>query len=151
MEVWALEAYGAANILQEMLTLKSDDVYGRSKAYEAIIKGTEIVGPKVPESFNVLVKELQGLGLKVDLVTKEAEILDAEDMLSKNIKEEAEHLPALEVPEDIASDVDVTEDASVVDDFEIVDVDGEEIAVTEIASEEHEYSEDENDENEEVL
>ncbi len=151
MEVWALEAYGAANILQEMLTLKSDDVYGRSKAYEAIIKGTEIVGPKVPESFNVLVKELQGLGLKVDLVTKEAEILDAEDMLSKNIKDEAEHLPALEVPQEIASDVDVTEDASVVDDFEIVDVDGEEIAVTEIASEEHEYSEDVNDENEEVL
>ena len=63
-----LEAYGAANTLQEMLTIKSDDVYGRSKAYESIIKKTEIVGPKVPESFNVLVKELQGLGLKVDLV-----------------------------------------------------------------------------------
>jgi DNA-directed RNA polymerase subunit beta len=59
MEVWALEAYGAANTLQEMLTIKSDDVYGRSKAYESIIKRTEIVGPKVPESFNVLVKELQ--------------------------------------------------------------------------------------------
>ncbi len=151
MEVWALEAYGASNILQEMLTLKSDDVYGRSKAYEAIIKSTEIVGPKVPESFNVLVKELQGLGLKVDLVTKEAEILDAEDMLSKNIKDEAEHLPAVDVPEDIASDIDVTEDASVVDDFEIVDVDGEEIEVTELTEEEHEYSEDENDESEEVL
>src|ERR1700751_247870 len=68
MEVWALEAYGAAFTLQEMLTVKSDDVYGRSKAYESIIKKTQIVGPKVPESFNVLVKELQGLGLKVDLV-----------------------------------------------------------------------------------
>ncbi len=146
MEVWALEAYGAANILQEMLTLKSDDVYGRSKAYEAIIKGTEIVGPKVPESFNVLVKELQGLGLKVDLVTKESEILDAEDMLSKNIKDEAEHMPALEVPEEIASDVDVTEDASVADEFEIIDVDGEEVAVAEEEIVEHEYSEDENDE-----
>jgi DNA-directed RNA polymerase subunit beta len=64
MEVWALEAYGASNTLQEMLTIKSDDVYGRAKAYESIIKGTEIQGPKVPESFNVLVKELQGLGLK---------------------------------------------------------------------------------------
>ena len=72
MEVWALEAYGAANTLQEMLTIKSDDVYGRSKAYESIIKKTEIVGPKVPESFNVLVKELQGLGLKVDLVASDA-------------------------------------------------------------------------------
>ena len=71
MEVWALEAYGAANTLQEMLTIKSDDVYGRSKAYESIIKRTDIVGPKVPESFNVLVKELQGLGLKVDLISSD--------------------------------------------------------------------------------
>ena len=68
MEVWALEAYGAAATLQEMLTIKSDDVYGRAKAYESIIKGEPIVGPKLPESFNVLVKELQGLGLRVDLM-----------------------------------------------------------------------------------
>ena len=57
MEVWALEAYGAATILQEMLTIKSDDVYGRAKAYEAIIKHEPIEGPKLPEGFNVLVKE----------------------------------------------------------------------------------------------
>lgn len=120
MEVWALEAYGAANTLQEMLTLKSDDVYGRSKAYESIIKGTEIVGPKVPESFNVLVKELQGLGLKVDLVSNEA-VLDAEDLLSSNIKDEAEHLPTVEVPEDKISDVDVTEDAAPANDFEDIE------------------------------
>ena len=68
MEVWALEAYGASSILQEMLTIKSDDVYGRSKAYESIIKHEPIEGPKLPEGFNVLVKELQGLGLKVDLL-----------------------------------------------------------------------------------
>lgn len=68
MEVWALEAYGAATTLQEMLTIKSDDVYGRAKAYESIIKDEPIVGPKLPESFNVLVKELQGLGLRVDLM-----------------------------------------------------------------------------------
>ncbi len=125
MEVWALEAYGAANTLQEMLTLKSDDVYGRSKAYESIIKGTEIVGPKVPESFNVLVKELQGLGLKVDLVTKDKDILDAEDMLSKNIKEEAEHLATVDVPQDEISVVNVADDAEVADEFEIIDVNGE--------------------------
>lgn len=70
MEVWALEAYGAATTLQEMLTIKSDDVYGRAKAYEAIIKDEQIVGPKLPESFNVLVKELQGLGLRVDLLNQ---------------------------------------------------------------------------------
>ena len=68
MEVWALEAYGAATTLQEMLTIKSDDVYGRAKAYESIIKHSPIEGPKLPEGFNVLVKELQGLGLKVDLL-----------------------------------------------------------------------------------
>ncbi len=68
MEVWALEAYGAATTLQEMLTIKSDDVYGRAKAYESIIKREPIEGPKLPEGFNVLVKELQGLGLKVDLL-----------------------------------------------------------------------------------
>ena len=65
MEVWALEAYGAANILQEMLTLKSDDVVGRAKAFEAIIKGTEIPQALIPESFKVLVKELQSLGIEV--------------------------------------------------------------------------------------
>jgi len=80
MEVWALEAYGAATTLQEMLTIKSDDVYGRAKAYEAIIKNEPILGPKIPESFNVLVKELQGLGLRVDLV-ENAEIIDAEHVL----------------------------------------------------------------------
>ena len=68
MEVWALEAYGAAHVLQEMLTIKSDDVIGRSKAYESIVKGEGIKKPSTPESFNVLVKELQALGLKVDLL-----------------------------------------------------------------------------------
>jgi DNA-directed RNA polymerase subunit beta len=68
MEVWALEAYGAAYVLQEMLTIKSDDVYGRSKAYESIIKGEPIKRPRTPESFNVLVKELQSLCLNVDLI-----------------------------------------------------------------------------------
>jgi DNA-directed RNA polymerase subunit beta len=67
MEVWALEAYGAAHVLQEMLTVKSDDVNGRSKVYEAIVKGQNLPEPGIPESFNVLVKELQALGLKVTL------------------------------------------------------------------------------------
>ncbi len=67
MEVWALEAYGAAHTLQEMLTVKSDDVSGRSRAYEAIVKGENLPDPGIPESFNVLVKELQALGLSVEL------------------------------------------------------------------------------------
>jgi DNA-directed RNA polymerase subunit beta len=67
MEVWALEAYSAAYNLQEMLTVKSDDVVGRVKTYEAIVKGEDVVQPGVPESFHVLVKELQSLGLAVEL------------------------------------------------------------------------------------
>lgn len=68
MEVWALEAFGAANVLQEMLTIKSDDMVGRSKAYESLVKSRKIVGPKLPESFKVLVSELQGIGLDVQLI-----------------------------------------------------------------------------------
>ncbi|MBP6575569.1 MAG: DNA-directed RNA polymerase subunit beta, partial [Flavobacteriales bacterium] len=67
MEVWALEAFGAANILQEILTVKSDDVTGRAKAYEAIVKGEPLPIPGIPESFNVLLHELRGLALNVSL------------------------------------------------------------------------------------
>jgi DNA-directed RNA polymerase subunit beta len=70
MEVWALEAYGAANILREMLTVKSDDVIGRNKTYEAIVKGQNLPEPGIPESFNVLVRELQGLGLEIRIDDK---------------------------------------------------------------------------------
>jgi DNA-directed RNA polymerase subunit beta len=71
MEVWALEAYGAAHTLQEILTVKSDDVAGRSRVYEAIVKGENLPEPGIPESFNVLVKELQSLGLSVTLGREE--------------------------------------------------------------------------------
>jgi DNA-directed RNA polymerase subunit beta len=67
MEVWALEGYGASHILQEILTVKSDDVAGRAKAYEAIVKGENLQEPNLPESFNVLIKELQGLGLDITI------------------------------------------------------------------------------------
>ena len=73
MEVWALEAYGAARILQELLTVKSDDVPGRAKTYEAILKGTDILQPGVPESFKVLVQELRSLGLAVEVLNEEEE------------------------------------------------------------------------------
>jgi len=74
MEVWALEGYGAAHTLQEMLTIKSDDITGRAKAFEAIVKGIEIPKPKIPESFKVLIKELNGLGLNIEMLgTEEGE------------------------------------------------------------------------------
>jgi DNA-directed RNA polymerase subunit beta len=80
MEVWALEAYGAAHTLQEILTVKSDDVNGRSRVYEAIVKGQNLPEPGIPESFNVLVKELQALGIKVTLGASDGtgvELIDA--------------------------------------------------------------------------
>ena len=80
MEVWALEAYGAANILQELLTVKSDDVLGRVQTYEAIVKGEEIQPPRVPESFKVLIKELRSLGLNAEILDQnDEEIQLAED------------------------------------------------------------------------
>lgn len=82
MEVWALEAYGAANTLQEMLTVKSDDVMGRVKAYQSIVKGENIPEAALPESFKVLVKEMQSLGLSVELVSEEGQTME--------VKEEAE-------------------------------------------------------------
>jgi DNA-directed RNA polymerase subunit beta len=102
MEVWALEAYGAAATLQEMITIKSDDVYGRAKAYESIIKDEPIVGPKLPESFNVLVKELQGLGLRVDLLDEsEDAVVDAEQVIGSVINgEPVAALPATDDDEE---------------------------------------------------
>jgi DNA-directed RNA polymerase subunit beta len=80
MEVWALEAYGAAHTLQELLTVKSDDVVGRVKTYEAIVKGDDVLEPGIPESFKVLVKELQSLGLAVEVLNEDEEqVMFADD------------------------------------------------------------------------
>ncbi len=82
MEVWALEAYGAAYTLQEILTVKSDDVVGRVKTYEAIVKGENVPEPGIPESFKVLIKELQSLGMDVKMLSadeQEIELRDEED------------------------------------------------------------------------
>ncbi|MBN2187876.1 MAG: hypothetical protein JW699_00370, partial [Chitinispirillaceae bacterium] len=71
MEVWALEAYGAAYTLQQMLTVKSDDIVGRSKIYESIVKGENSPSPNIPESFKVLVREIKALGLDIDVLNEE--------------------------------------------------------------------------------
>ena len=85
MEVWALEAYGAAHILQEMLTVKSDDVVGRVKTYEAIVKGEEIVEAGVPESFKVLVKELRSLGLSIDVINEDEQTVEFTEDTSRDL------------------------------------------------------------------
>jgi len=86
MEVWALEAYGAAYTLQEILTIKSDDVVGRVKAYESIVKGENVPEPGVPESFKVLIKELQSLGLDVKLYSETDEELEIKESVDEGIE-----------------------------------------------------------------
>ena len=136
MEVWALEAYGAASTLQEMLTIKSDDVYGRAKAYESIIKHEPIEGPKLPEGFNVLVKELQGLGLKVDLLDN-GESTDADAVIEKTSREiekaQDDSLIYKKHGEELGDDtIDLTDEESQAaldeEGITITDEDGEEIA-----------------------
>lgn len=90
MEVWALEAYGAAYTLQELLTVKSDDVVGRVKTYEAIVKGENVPEPGVPESFKVLIKELQSIGLDVKVLTEDAQeimIRESDEDINETAKE----------------------------------------------------------------
>ena len=109
MEVWALEAYGAAYTLQEMLTVKSDDVVGRVKTYEAIVKGENIPEPGVPESFKVLVKELQSLGLDVRLYSED----DKELELKENIEDGIEYDPEKEkkylAEEEVVTEGDISD------------------------------------------
>ena len=137
MEVWTLEAYGAASTLQEMLTIKSDDVYGRAKAYESIIKDAPIEGPKLPEGFNVLVKELQGLGLKVDLLDN-GDAKDADRVIEKTTEEverqrddsviyaQKEEIPPEEYVEEEAFEEDASDDDESEDEeYESIDADSE--------------------------
>jgi DNA-directed RNA polymerase subunit beta len=84
MEVWAFEAYGAAYLLQEILTIKSDNISGRNEIYSAIVKGTMDFNPGLPESFNVLIKELKSLALNIELIQKEKEDLE-ENKIKENI------------------------------------------------------------------
>jgi DNA-directed RNA polymerase subunit beta len=79
MEVWALEAYGAAHTLQEILTIKSDDVMGRVKTYESIVKGESIMEPGIPESFKILIKELQSLALQVKVESEDERAVELEE------------------------------------------------------------------------
>lgn len=146
MEVWALEAYGAAHTLQEMLTIKSDDIVGRAKAFEAIVKGIDIPQARIPESFKVLVKELNSLSLAVDTIgevieTDEAEVevgvADAgseitetteEEILEKSVEELAEEQELAEDAEELAEAAGSEEEFTAADDesTHVVEVAGEE-------------------------
>ena len=107
MEVWALEAYGASYTLQEMLTVKSDDVVGRVKTYEAIVKGENVPEPGVPESFKVLVKELQSLGLDVRLYSEDNQELEIKENIEEGIEYDPEQEKKLLAEEEVISDGDL--------------------------------------------
>ncbi len=107
MEVWALEAYGAAYTLQEMLTVKSDDVVGRVKTYEAIVKGENVPEPGVPESFKVLVKELQSLGLDVRLYSEDNQELELKENIEEGIEYDPEQEKKLLAEDEVVQDADL--------------------------------------------
>jgi DNA-directed RNA polymerase subunit beta len=133
MEVWALEAFGAAYTLQEMLTIKSDDTVGRVKAYEAIVKGENIAEPSIPESFKVLLKEMQSLALDVNVVSEEgqrAEMRDEDDDLLRAAEELGIDLSGVRVEDDAAAQApppdggdDADEDEEEIDDADADAVD----------------------------
>jgi len=121
MEVWALEAYGAAYTLQEMLTIKSDDTVGRVKAYEAIVKGENIAEPSIPESFKVLLKEMQSLALDVNVVSEEgerAEMREEDDDLLRAAEELGIDLSGVRATDGQAADETAEADAEPAEDSE---------------------------------
>ena len=121
MEVWALYAYGAAHILQEVLTVKSDDVVGRVRVYEALVKGKTVPSAGVPESFRVLIKEFQALGLDIQIINKNGELKDVKELereedkddtpvsIEELTKPEEEEIPESEY-EDVQPEDDEDED-----------------------------------------
>ena len=128
MEIWALEAYGAAHILQEILTVKSDDIVGRVKTYESIVKGTNISEPGIPEAFKVLLKELQSLALDMKVLTENKEELAIKDLIESDIddvpifkgRENKEEISIEELPadEDVELTYEDTETVNLDEDFE---------------------------------
>ena len=127
MEVWALEAYGAAYTLQEILTIKSDDVVGRVKTYEAIVKGENVPEPGVPESFKVLVKELQSLGLDVRLYSEDNEELELKENIDEGIDLNLEDLNKVMPQGDAIVDEDEMANDFIEEDFEENSIDEEDM------------------------
>jgi DNA-directed RNA polymerase subunit beta len=146
MEVWALEAYGAAHTLQEILTVKSDDVTGRVKTYESIVKGENIPEPGIPESFKVLVKELQSLALDIKIITSdenEVEIVDTMDNDEEDFAGEKEVLGALQYEEGVSGMTEVDENGMEIEAEEIEEAeDAEDVDDIDLGMDEDLYDED---------
>ena len=124
MEIWALEAYGAAHVLQEILTVKSDDIVGRVKTYESIVKGTNISEPGIPEAFKVLLKELQSLALDVKVLTENKEELALKDLIEADYDDVAPKTREKDVQEEVSID-NIGETAETIGEF----IDNEEVDI----------------------
>ena len=122
MEIWALEAYGAAHILQEILTVKSDDIVGRVKTYESIVKGTNISEPGIPEAFKVLLKELQSLALDVKVLTENKEELALKDLIEADYDDIGTQVREKDTTEELSLD-NTAESEDLFEDNEDVDID----------------------------
>jgi len=136
MEVWALEAYGAAHTLQEILTVKSDDVVGRVKTYEAIVKGENIPEPGIPESFKVLIKELQALCLNVKVLNDSQEEIKLKDTVDEELEELEVNIQGTEAiipPAPVEEFIEVLEDVEEVE--EDIDINFEDIPLEDFESE----------------
>ena len=142
MEVWALEAYGAAYTLQEILTIKSDDVVGRVKTYEAIVKGENVPEPGVPEGFKVLIKELQSLGLDVRLYSKDDEELELKENIEEGIDFNLEDKDVLPDPEEAVLDDEELSEEFIEDEILLDDEDDSNIFDNELAEDNLENDDD---------
>ena len=157
MEIWALEAYGASHVLQEILTYKSDDVVGRVKVYESIVKGTPLPNPGIPEAFRVLIKEFQALGLDISVINNNDEVIGFKELESTDDDEDDTPMIEEVSREKNSSDADEIEDLEDIDDLEddledeFEDVEEEEL-IGEDEAEDDEYEDleeiDEEDEDE---
>lgn len=116
MEVWALYAYGAAHVLQEILTIKSDDVIGRVKVYEALVKGKTVNQAGVPESFRVLIKEFQALGLNVQIINNENKVLDLKEIETEEDKEDLIKIDEIDMNDDVREETITPHDEEIIED-----------------------------------
>ena len=136
MEIWALEAYGASHVLQEILTYKSDDVVGRVKVYESIVKGTPLPNPGIPEAFRVLIKEFQALGLDISVINNNDEVIGFKELESTD--EDDDDTPLIE---EVSSDK-APSPIKAIDDYDELEDEFEDVEDEELIGEEEDEYED---------
>ena len=146
MEIWALEAYGASHVLQEILTYKSDDVVGRVKVYESIVKGSPLPNPGIPEAFRVLIKEFQALGLDISVINNNDEVIGFKE-LEMTDDDDEDDAPAIE---EVANNRKITDMEAAMDDEDELEDEFEDIEDEETFGDEDDNEDDEYEDLEEI-